>query len=187
MASTYTGDVSSKVKLIIHHQCPGIELVSPLYCGDGAVGHLSPEQSIDVGSTTQVDFNVDPIYNMSAFMYKIQRKYIDTSDKEATCIQLFVIWKIDKSGEFYIYSCLIEHDKDLVLNRDGMMKLVEHCELNIQYHLFEVTWLMRDNSVLMTRINITTSEEACYKLEMTIAETSIRDDTRRPWYIDINR
>jgi LAS superfamily LD-carboxypeptidase LdcB len=47
-------DASSKVKLIIHNQFPGTELVSPLYYSDGVTCCLSPDQKVDIGSTTQV-------------------------------------------------------------------------------------------------------------------------------------
>jgi hypothetical protein len=48
-----------KVKLVIHNQCPGIELVSPVCAGEGIICHLSPpDQRVNVGSTTQADFNM---------------------------------------------------------------------------------------------------------------------------------
>jgi hypothetical protein len=50
----------SKVKLIIHHQFPGIELVSPICAGKCATCYLSPDQSVVVGSTTQAGFNINP-------------------------------------------------------------------------------------------------------------------------------
>jgi hypothetical protein len=44
---------------------------------------------------------------------------------------------------------------------------------------------MHDNTVLMTSLNVT--REECYKLEMTISEGSIKDDTQRPHYIDMDK
>jgi hypothetical protein len=46
--------------------------------------------------------------------------------------------------------------------------------------------LIHNNIGLKTRLNITREEEYC-KLEMTITETSIKDDTRRLQYIDMDR
>jgi hypothetical protein len=40
--------------------------------------------------------------------------------------------------------------------------------------------------VFMTRVNVTCEEEY-YKLEMTISEGSVQDDTRRIRYIDVDR
>jgi hypothetical protein len=50
----------SKAKLIVHHQCPSIELVSPVYACDGAECHLLPDQRVITGSTAQSGFNINP-------------------------------------------------------------------------------------------------------------------------------
>jgi hypothetical protein len=177
----------SEVRLIIHHQFPGVELVSPAYISTGATCCLSPDQSVDVGSIMQAGFNIDPDQeSIGILMYKLQRKGIDQSNEEATCIQLVVIWKVNSSKEFCVVSHLIEHDKDRIWDRDGLMRLTECYELfNIQHGSVEDTWLMRDNTVLMASLNVVCKEY--YKLEMTISETSIKDDTQRLWYIGLDR
>jgi hypothetical protein len=204
MASTHTGDAGitqthqndkpSRVKLIIHHQFPGVELISPVYASDGATCYLSPDQRVNVDSTTQVDFNIDlsQTKSIGILMYKLQRKDFDhanenTISNEATYIQFVVAWEVYESGVFYVYSCLIEHDKDRVWDRDNLIKLTERCKLyDIQYGPIEETWLMHDHTVLTISMN-TTREEGCYKLEMTISEGSIKDDTQRIQYIDMDR
>jgi hypothetical protein len=126
-------------------------------------------------------------------MYRLQRKNVDqsneediSSEEEATCIQLVMIWEIDSPKEFHVDSYLIEHDKGHVWNGDRLMKLASKYELvDIRHSLIEDTYLMHDNTVLMTSWN-TTHEEERYKLEMTISEASIKDDSRRPWYIDVD-
>jgi hypothetical protein len=188
-------DVLSKVKLIIHNQFPGIELVSPLYYSNGAVCCLSPDQRVDVGSTMQAGFNIDLAQEepIGALMYKLQRKNTDQPDEkaisneEAICTRLVMIWKVYRSGEFHIVSFLIEHDKDCIWDKDKLIKLVKRRKLfNIQYTSFEDTWLMHDNTVLMTSLNVTRKEKH-YKLEMTISETNINEDTRRSLYISLNK
>jgi hypothetical protein len=191
----HKNDTLSKAKLMIHHQFPGVVLVSPLYYSDNEAYHLSLDQRVDVGSTIQADFNIDFAQDESigALMYKLQRKNTDQSDEdnifneEETCIQFFIVWKVNSSKEFYVVSFLIEHDKDRVWNRDGLMKLAERCkQFNMQHGLIEDTWLMRGNTVLMTRMNVTCEEE-CYKLKVIISETNIKDDTQKPLYIDVDR
>jgi hypothetical protein len=48
-------DTTPKVKLIIHRQFPGIKLTSSVYAGRSATCCLPPDQSVDAGSTVQVD------------------------------------------------------------------------------------------------------------------------------------
>jgi hypothetical protein len=55
----------------------------------------------------------------------------------------------------------------------------------MQRNSIEETYLMRDHTVLMKRVNIIRKEEYC-ELEMTIAEGSINEDTQRLWYFDKN-
>jgi hypothetical protein len=188
--------VPTKVKLLIHHQFPGIELVSPMYISDGSTCYLSPVQRIDVDSTAKIGFNIDPTQKESigVLMYKLQRKNTDELDEgtmfsedETTYIQLFTIWKVTSSKEFHVVSHLIEHDKDRVWDRDRLKKLVERCKLyDIQYGPIEETWLMHDNTVLSTRINANREAEY-YKIELSISEASIKYDTLRLEYIDVDR
>jgi hypothetical protein len=82
---------------------------------------------------------------------------------------------------------LIEHDKNSVWNRDKLLQLTERYKpVNIQYDSIEETYLMHDNTVLMTSVNVT-QEEECYRLEMTLSEGSVKDDTRRLHYFDVDR
>jgi hypothetical protein len=98
-----------------------------------------------------------------------------------------VIWKVNSSKEFYVYSSLIEYDKSHVWDRDKLTKMTEYCKMfNIQHCPIEETYLMHDNKVLMTRLDVTREAE-CYKLEMTISEASINKDTQRPRYVDMDR
>jgi hypothetical protein len=195
MTSTYTSDVDiiqsrqndapSKLKLTIHHQSPGIELISPVYTIGGATCYLMPDQRLNVGSTTQVGFNIDPNQEESigTLMYKIQRNNIDQSNENSisneneTCIQLAITWKVYKSGKFYVYPFLIEHDKDRVLDRDELVRLAKRYKLsNIQRNSIEYTRLIHDNLMLMTGVTLSNEGECC-KIDVTISEASIN------WYI----
>jgi hypothetical protein len=188
---------SEKVKLAIHQQCPGIKLVSPVYGSVNATCYLSPDQNVVVGSTTQADFSICPAqkWSVGALMYELQRKNINQfnentisgeEEEEATCIQLVITWTVDSFKKFYVASYLIEHDEDRVWNEDNLMKLIDSCGLcETQHGPIEETYLMYDDIVLSIRMNAT-HEEECYKLEMIISETSIKDDTRRLWHVDLD-
>jgi hypothetical protein len=182
----------SKMKLIIHHQLPGVELVSPAYAGNGITCYLSPDQRVDIGSTAQVGFKIDFSKSESIGILMYNLKNTDPfseaiSSEEATSIQIVMTLKIYKSGKFCVYSSLIEHDKGYIWDSDKLMKLVKYFKLyDLQRDPIEVTYLMYNNTVLMARINITCEEEY-YKLEITLSETSIKDDTRRLEYFDVNK
>jgi hypothetical protein len=183
----------SKVKLVIYHRFPGIELISPVYASDGAECRLPLDQRVDFGSIAYACFSIDLIRSESTgiLMYKLKntrqpnRNTISSKD-EATCAQLYIAWKVNNSKEFCVVSHLIEHDKGCVWDRDRLMTLAKWynpCDIHVP---IEVTYLMRDNTVLMTRVNVFRETES-YKFEMNIYETSIRDDTWRLWYIDVDK
>jgi hypothetical protein len=185
-----------KMTLIIHHQFSGVELVSPVYWSLFAPCYLSPDQNVDVGSTVQVGFNIDSTqeWSLGALMYKLQRKNFDQSNEnivfsenEATCTQLVIICKANSSRELLVCSFLIEHDEGHVWDGAKLMKLTFKCELvNMQHGPIEEIWLIRNNTVLVASLNVACEGEF-YKLEMTITEGSVNEDTRRPWYIDVDR
>jgi hypothetical protein len=183
-------DPPSKVKLMIHHRFPGIELVSPMYAGEGVICYLSPDQSVNTGSTMQAYFNVDleQDESISILMCKLERTNTDElHENEATCMQFAIFWKIDKFKRFLVSTYLMEHDRSRVWDRDMLMGLAEGEKLfDIKHYLVEETWLIYDNRVLKTSLNITREEECC-KLEIIVSETSIKDDTQRLWYFDMDR
>jgi hypothetical protein len=192
----HRNDASLKVELTIHNQFPGIELVSPIYASDSATCYPFPDQRIDVDSIMQTGFNIDLTQDGStcALMYKLQRKNTEqpndniiSSEDEITCTQLLITWKVSSSKEFLITSYLIEHDESHILDSDRLMIVAKRSRtFNIQHSPIEDTWLIYDNRVLMTSLNVT-HEEECYKLEITVSETSVKDDTQRPRYIDLDR
>jgi hypothetical protein len=134
MTSTYSAP--SKVKLVIHHLFPGIELVSPEYACDGAKCHQPPDKRVYFGLTTHTSFKIKFTQGNSAgiLMYELKNirqfnKNAMSSGDGAKCIQLVIIWKVDLYKEFCVYSRLIEHDKRYIWDRDKLMKLSKWCQL----------------------------------------------------------
>jgi hypothetical protein len=189
----YQNGVPSKVKLMIHHQYFGIELVSPLCACDGATCHLSPDQKVIVGSTTQADFNIDLTHGepIGILMYELKNKKQFSNDaiyskNEATYIRLVMIWKMNNSKEFCVVSRLMEHDKGFIWNRDKLIRLAKHYYVyDLPNGLIEYTYLIHDNTVLRVRADATRKEEY-YNLEVTISEGNIKENTWRPRYTGLN-
>jgi hypothetical protein len=182
----------SKVKLIIRNQFPGIELISPMYAGDGVTRHLPLDQSVDVGSTTQAGFDIDLIQGepIGILMYELKnKKQLNKeaiySQDETTLAQLYVVWKVNNYKEFCVFSDMIEHDKGRIWDKNKLIKLAMRYKTSNIHTPVRKTYLIRDNTVLMKIVNATREEE-CHKLEMTIIEGSIDEYTRRPEYIDVN-
>jgi hypothetical protein len=192
MISTY--GVPSKVELVIYQQCSGIELVSPVYVNNGTC-YLSPNQRVYVGSTTQVGFNIDPTQKepSGALMYELQKKNTDQSanniisgEDEAKCVQLVIIWQVWHFKYVHINSLLITHDRGHVWDKDDLMQLAKRYGACHSHGPIENTWLIRDNTVLMTSLNAA-HEEEYYGLRMTISEGSMKCDTLRPRYFYVDR
>jgi hypothetical protein len=189
-------DAPSKVTMMIHHQFPGVELISPVCAGNGIACYLSPDQCVDVDSTIQADFNIDTDQKetIGALMYKLQRKSIDQSDEvaisseeEVTCIQFVIIWKVNSSKEFCVASFLIEHDNSYVWNEDRLLELAKRCKLsNVRDGSIKYTWLIHGNTVVRMILNVAREKECC-KLETIISEGSINENTLSPRYIDLDR
>jgi hypothetical protein len=117
---------------MIHHQFSGIELVFTIYASDSATCYLSPDQKVDVGSMTDVGFNIDLTHGkvIGILMYKLKRKnmkqfnkYAIYNEDEARCIQLLTIWNVNNSKEFRVVSRLIEHDEEHTLDKYSLMRL----------------------------------------------------------------
>jgi hypothetical protein len=185
-----------KVMLMIHHQFPDVELISPFYAGDGAVCHLSPDQRVDAESTIQSDFSIDLTQEESVgiLMHKLQRKNINqsnevviSSEEEVTCIQFVIIWKVNSSKEVCVDAFLMEHDNNYAWDESRLIKLAKCCKLsNVRDGSIKSTWSIYDNTVLRIILNVSREKGYC-KLEITISEGSINKNTLRPRYIDLDR
>jgi hypothetical protein len=187
----YGNHTPSKMNLEIYHQCPGIELVSPVYACNSAKCRTSPDQIVCFGSMMQACFDIDSpqTWPTGILMYELKNtKPFNNDDAisskdEATCTQLFIIWKVKNFEKFCVNLRVIEHDKGCVWDRINLMELTYWCNVfNVQHGPIEETWLMHDHTALMISTNAA-REEGCYKLEITVSEGSIKDDTWRPRYI----
>jgi hypothetical protein len=179
--------VPSELKLTIHNLCPNIRLAHPVYVSNHVTCYRAPDQIVDIGSTAKIGFknNLFSESSSGVLLYKLKITYEESN--EATWTQIFMFWSVHESGELFLTLYLIEHDKSDVLDKNRLMRLIEDWKgFNIRCNLIEETWLMHDNIMLMLKINVI-REAKYYKLEMTISETSVRDDTWRLHYYDMDR
>jgi hypothetical protein len=124
------------VELLIHNQCPDIELISPVYAGNGPICHLSPNWRVDINSTMQAGFNIHSSWKVpiSILMYELKNtkqfnKDAISIEDETTCTRLVMIWEVNSSKEFCVVSCLIENDKGHIWDRNNLVKLAKWYKL----------------------------------------------------------
>jgi hypothetical protein len=167
---------------MIYHQCPGIESVSSDYACDNATCYMSPDKRVVVGLIAEAGFNINLTQGETIGILRYELKNTKqfnedaiSSEDEARCIQVFMIWKINNSKEFRVVLCLIEHDKRYVWDRDRLMKLTRSCSISNIHVPIEIIYLMYDNTVVILKANITYEEY--YKLEVTISKAGIKYDT----------
>jgi hypothetical protein len=118
--------LQSPVLLNIHNQCKAIYLTSTVYFIYGGTWHSAPDQEIDADAVMQnrLEFNSGQDILKEALIYKIQiqRAESDKSSYDAPkCIQLLVVWCVERTKELYISALLVEHDKEL--NEDKLRQL----------------------------------------------------------------
>jgi hypothetical protein len=162
----------AKVILIIHNQFPGVELVSPGCNGRGTECYLSPDQKVGVGATTQVGFSIDP---SSTHVFGVLEHEL-----QGEGIRLIVDWEVFRPDKCHARSTLVEPESTVSWGVFELVDLYENRGPDDIKHAPIETYLMSDNRVLMTKMNLNREEECC-KLEITISETSIRNEyTQRP-------
>jgi hypothetical protein len=185
----YPSNELPTVRLEIHHQFPGIGLVSPVYAYDHVTQHSSLSQRIDADSTTQLDFAMDLTQGdpIGILMYELRDtkkvdNYAISSENEARCTRFGIVWMVDNSKNFYVNSFLIEH------NKLRLMRLAtgNYKPYDIQHIFVEVPYLMCDNTMWMTRTKATRKGES-YKLDITISKGSTKYSAWRTHYIDMDR
>jgi hypothetical protein len=182
----------------IHNPCSNIELVSPVYFGNGAVCPKLSDQQIDIGTEMNASFEIYTIQDEfeGALLYKLRRysdiqHTIDTSTKEdkeneEKCIQMFIAWKMKDSKPF-VYVVLVEHSKEFIWDKDALRKLYNknHNRLKEYNSIMPDIWLMDNDMVLKISFKVRGSK-GNFELGISISEEE-RNDYMRPLCVDFER
>jgi hypothetical protein len=109
-------------RMTIHNQCSNIELVSPVYFGNGTIYPKLTNQQIDIGTAMNASFEIYATQDNfeRALLYKLQRysgsqynmdtSIAETNKNEAKCAQMLVAWKVEDS-RLFAYVVLVENTK----------------------------------------------------------------------------
>jgi hypothetical protein len=186
------------MKVNIHNQYSSFQL---RYWGNwtsGIVKYRDFVQKVDDGSMTIVDFKSPLTMFEGVLICKLQRKSVESDDQsenfesddqsESTCILLLVAWKSEDYKNFYMFTHLVEHEKQF---RWSLAKLEEYCQryanqLCIYSDPIKDTWLTRDGTVLMTESELDFAQRDGI-LNITIAEGVKDNFTKIPKWIDSER
>jgi hypothetical protein len=188
------------VKLNIHNQCLNVDLVSPIYnISYGLECHRSPDHKVCAGDAARSDFIIKDTFERSgALIYKLQKRQThestETDKSTSSNAHLLVIWGIYEHKELlYADVLLVEHDKGFILSSDRLENLY-HENFRLEWDLDSAiewftdsakkTWLMDDNTVLMTTFEIMNED---FILNITISEVERDNSTRMLAHIDPKR
>jgi hypothetical protein len=182
------------LRIIIHNQCSNTKLVSPVFFGNNAICPKLSGQQVDIGIETRSDFEIEIAQNEfeGALIFKLQiysdNKYdMDTSTtetNEATCIQMFIAWKVEDIS--FVHIVLIEHTKEFIWDQDKLRKLYDknYNWLKKYDSTKSATWQVDDNIILETAFEVNSLP---YKLCISISEEKKSDYAMKPLCIDLER
>jgi hypothetical protein len=180
----------SPSRIIIHNQCSNINLVSPIYFGNGAVCPSLANQQIDINTATKMQFEINTTQDEfeGVLLYKLQRNVASDDQNnrntrtknEAKCVYIFVAWKV-KDAEPFVRVALVEHTKNIVWNEDKMKELYEkNCGGLKKYNdSISDTWIIDDYMTLKTMFEIEDLEKN-FELSISISEEEKDDDAMKP-------
>jgi hypothetical protein len=182
------------VRLIIHNQCLNVNLVSPAYAtSDELKCHRSPDYKVRARDTMKSGFIINKSDNTSygVLIYKLQGRQLyesaDAGEDTSSTARLLVVWRISESMKLYADVLLIEHTKAFIWDRDKLNKLYHenHDRLNKYTNTISDTWLVDNNMVLKTTLNVRNLKG---NTELNISVSEERDECAiRPFSINLKR
>jgi hypothetical protein len=197
--------VSLKLQLpacvTIYNQCLNIELVSPVYFGNGAVCPKLSDQQIGIDTEIDASFEIYATQDEfeGALLYKLQRciksddqrnmdtSVIETNKNKAKCVQMFVAWKVKDSKPF-LYVVLIEHDKEFTWNENKLKEFYNnnHSRFKKYDRTIIDKWFIDDNKVLEIFFGVR-GLKGNFELDISISEEETDDYAMKPLYVDPER
>jgi hypothetical protein len=199
---TYTISLNLQLPALvtIHNQCSNIELVSPVYFGNGAVCPKLFDQQIAIDTEIRTSFEIYATQDgfEGALLYKLQKHVVSddqrnmdtlttkTNENEAKCVQLLVAWKV-KDSKSFVYETLVEHVKEFTWDENELRKLYNknHSRLKEYNSIMSDRWLIDNNMVLKTSFEVR-GLKGNFELSISISEKE-RYDYMRPLCIDLER
>jgi hypothetical protein len=189
------------VCVTIHNQCSNVELVSPVYFGNGAICPKLSNQQINIGIAMRVCFEINATQDdfEGALLYRLQR-YVkldvqcgtdilttETNKNDTKCVHILIVWKV-KDSKHFLYAVLVEHIKGFTWSEDKLKRLYyeNHNRLKGYDDTILDTWYMDDNMTLKTSLKVRGTKRN-FELNVFISEEERDDYAMKPLYIDPKR
>jgi hypothetical protein len=185
------------LRITIHNQYPGLELISPVYFSSDTPCHISPSQQTDAGTIMKASFGRYSKQEefRGILLYKLQKKHTAKSDNQSdnsmtsientkTSLYFLVLWDVGYDDHVFRV-CLVEYDR--TLDGDDLWRLHYKYEYVIRnyYKSRTITWSMYDGAVMETRFDKTYRSD--YKLDIVISEGTKKYIVEKPIRIDLKR
>jgi hypothetical protein len=181
--------VQPTMKVNIHNQCSDFNLTSLKWFENYADWNKEPDVKVDAGSMMSAVLKSYQVEFRGAIMYKLQRKCIEFDDQlESTYTLLFVAWKSEGYKELCVLVQLMECDKTFHWIEYKLEEYYKryHSQLRTYTSPIKDTWLTRDGTVLMTRLELNFTQRYDV-LDIIISEGIRNEHTRRPVWLDPER
>jgi hypothetical protein len=177
------------MRVNIHNQCSDFKLIDRKYLRRAINWYKEPDVEVDAGSMTNAVLISPRAAFEGALTYQLQKEGVESDDQlESTATLLFVAWKFE--GYKVLRACvhLIEYGKQITWNE---YKLREYHQRYVnQFSTYtgpiEDTWLTRDGTVLMTRLELDFIQRNGV-LNITISEGVKDEHTKRSKWISLER
>jgi hypothetical protein len=180
----------------ILNRCLNIELVSPVYFGNGTVCPRLSSQQIDIGAKVNASFEINAAYDEfeGALLFKLKRSsgwsniatLIEVDKKETTNVHILIAWKL-KDSRIFLRVVLVEHTKEFTWNEDKLKKLYDkNCGwLKEHDNTISDAWLVDDNMILKTSFRARVLK-GNFDLSISVSE---EEDSHaiRPLFVDLKR
>jgi hypothetical protein len=187
------------LNITIRNLHPGLELISPVYCGDGAVCYAFPDQQTGIDNITEASFGITSKKEnfKGLLLYKLERKHTtktdnqlnsDTASIEDTAPKIYLLLAWDLGHPLHKSPvCLIECTDDFTWDEDSLWALYRdyNDEFYMKYESDIITWATNSGTVIKTKRGIV--YEPDHELDVVLSEGIEKYNIEKPMKIDPKR
>jgi hypothetical protein len=144
------------VKVNIRNQCSHFKLIRRGYFSTGVFLNGHPAQEIDAGRMKSFGFESSPLVFGGILTYELERYEKPHEEFELAHVLLFIVWKSEGYRKLHVHINLVECDERFYWSN---AKLDEYYrsyvdQLSTYAGPIRDTWLTRNGTVLMTRLEL---------------------------------